>query len=53
MTDFSPLVDVLRTSRLVLRAPEERDVAAIVSGCSDPEVARYVPVIPAPTMILR
>ena len=53
LTDFSPLVDVLRTSRLVLRAPEERDVPAIVSGCSDPEVARYVPVIPAPTMILR
>jgi RimJ/RimL family protein N-acetyltransferase len=41
-------VVVLRTNRLVLRPPAERDVPAIVAGCSDPDVGRYIPVIPVP-----
>jgi RimJ/RimL family protein N-acetyltransferase len=41
-------VTVIRTDRVILRPPAERDVAALVAGCSDPEVARYIPVIPAP-----
>jgi len=39
---------VLTTARLVLRPPRESDVAALVDGCSDPEVARFSPVIPVP-----
>lgn len=39
---------MIRTERLVLRAPAERDVPAIVAGCGDPDVARYIPVIPVP-----
>jgi RimJ/RimL family protein N-acetyltransferase len=39
---------VIRTERLVLRPPAERDVPAIVAGCSDPAVARNIPLIPAP-----
>jgi RimJ/RimL family protein N-acetyltransferase len=39
---------VIRTPRLVLRPPEERDVPAIVAGCSDPEVPRFIPLIPVP-----
>jgi RimJ/RimL family protein N-acetyltransferase len=38
----------LTTPRLVLRPPREGDVAALVEGCSDPEVARFSPVIPVP-----
>lgn len=38
----------LATSRLVLRPPAPGDVPAIVDGCSDPEVARFSPVIPIP-----
>jgi RimJ/RimL family protein N-acetyltransferase len=39
---------VVTTPRLVLRPPAERDVPAIVMGCSDPDVALYIPVIPVP-----
>jgi RimJ/RimL family protein N-acetyltransferase len=39
---------VIRTARLVLREPAERDVPAIVAGCSDPDVPRYIPLIPSP-----
>ncbi len=38
----------LATERLRLRAVAQRDVAAIVEGCSDPCVSRYIPVIPSP-----
>lgn len=38
----------LVTSRLVLRPPTHDDVAAIVAGCSDPEAARFIPVLPVP-----
>ena len=39
---------MIRTDRLVLRPPAERDVPAIVAGCSDPAVARNIPLIPEP-----
>ncbi len=32
----------------MLRAPDERDVPAIVEGCSDPNVTRFIPVLPIP-----
>lgn len=38
----------LCTARLVLRPPDAGAAAAIVAGCSDPDVARYIPVIPVP-----
>jgi RimJ/RimL family protein N-acetyltransferase len=38
----------LTTARLVLRPPTADDVPAIVDGCSDPDVARYIPVLPVP-----
>ena len=41
-------MSILRTPRLALRPPETRDVSQIVVGCSDVEVARYIPVIPVP-----
>jgi RimJ/RimL family protein N-acetyltransferase len=41
-------VKVLRTERLELREPAERDVPQIVAGCSEPDVPRYIPFIPAP-----
>src|SRR4051812_35364780 len=40
--------DVIRTARLVLRPPEERDVPQLVEGCSDPREPRYIPMIPVP-----
>jgi RimJ/RimL family protein N-acetyltransferase len=39
---------MIRTRRLLLREPAERDVPAIVAGCSDPDVPRYIPLIPSP-----
>ncbi len=41
-------MSVVRTARLQLRAVDEQDVPAIVDGCSDPEVARFIPVVPHP-----
>ena len=38
----------IRTARLRLREVARRDLAAIVAGCSDPEVGRFIPVIPVP-----
>lgn len=34
----------LTDARLLLRLPEERDVAAITEACQDPDIARWVPV---------
>ncbi len=48
LQDFALTVSVLKTPRLVLRPPEDRDVPAIVVGCSDVAVGRYIPVIPVP-----
>jgi RimJ/RimL family protein N-acetyltransferase len=38
----------LRDGDLVLRSWTEDDVDAIVAGCNDPEVARWIPLIPHP-----
>jgi RimJ/RimL family protein N-acetyltransferase len=38
----------LRDGDLVLRPWVEDDVPAIVDGCNDPEVARWIPTIPHP-----
>ena len=38
----------LRDGDLVLRPWTEDDVDAIVAGCNDPEVARWIPTIPHP-----
>lgn len=38
----------LRDGDLVLRAPHERDVPAIVAACGDPEIPRFIPLIPSP-----
>lgn len=39
---------MIRTERLVLREPAERDVPAIVAGSSEPDVPRHIPLIPEP-----
>lgn len=39
---------MLRTASLVLRLPDERDLDAIVEGCRDPEVPRFIPFVPVP-----
>ncbi len=38
----------LHDGDLVLRAPQERDVPAIVAACADPEIPRFIPLIPSP-----
>ena len=38
----------LREGDLVLREWSEDDVDAIVAGCNDPEIARWIPLIPHP-----
>jgi RimJ/RimL family protein N-acetyltransferase len=38
----------LTVGDLVLRPPERRDLAAIVDSCRDPDIARFIPVIPVP-----
>jgi RimJ/RimL family protein N-acetyltransferase len=38
----------LRDGDLVLRRWTEGDVEAMVAGCNDPEVARWIPTIPHP-----
>src|SRR5687768_16208335 len=38
----------LRDGDLVLRSWTEDDVEALVAGCNDPEVARWIPTIPHP-----
>jgi RimJ/RimL family protein N-acetyltransferase len=38
----------LRDGDLVLRPWTEDDVPALVAGCSDPEIARWIPTIPYP-----
>ncbi|WP_258046085.1 GNAT family N-acetyltransferase [Leifsonia shinshuensis] len=36
-------MQVLRTARLVLDAPRESDIPAVLEACSDPETLRWVP----------
>jgi RimJ/RimL family protein N-acetyltransferase len=38
----------LRTARLLLRPAALHDLAAIVAGCNDPEVMRFIPETPVP-----
>jgi len=38
----------LTDGALLLRLPEERDVEAIRDACQDPEIPRWIPVIPQP-----
>ena len=38
----------LRDGDLVLRPWTEDDVPALVAGCNDPEIARWIPLIPHP-----
>ena len=38
----------LTDGALLLRLPEERDVDAIRMACQDPEIPRWIPVIPQP-----
>jgi RimJ/RimL family protein N-acetyltransferase len=38
----------LRDSDLVLRPWTEDDIEALVTGCNDPEVSRWIPTIPHP-----
>jgi RimJ/RimL family protein N-acetyltransferase len=38
----------LRAGNLLLRPPEERDLDAIVEGCRDPDVPRFIPFVPIP-----
>ena len=38
----------LRDRELVLRPWTEDDLAALVAGCNDPEIARWIPTIPHP-----
>lgn len=39
----------LHTQRLLLRPPDrERDLADVVAACGDPEIGRFVPLIPVP-----
>lgn len=43
----SPPTSELRTARLVLRPLAQRDLPAVVAGCSDPRVSRFIP-LPVP-----
>jgi RimJ/RimL family protein N-acetyltransferase len=38
----------IRTERLALREPRPADAAALVAGCSDPDVPRFIPLVPSP-----
>lgn len=38
----------LHSGNLLLRAPDERDVDAIVAACRDPEISRFIPFVPSP-----
>ena len=38
----------LRDAELLLRPPTEADIPAVVSACRDPEIARFIPFVPAP-----
>jgi RimJ/RimL family protein N-acetyltransferase len=38
----------LRDGDLVLRPWTEKDVSALVEACNDPEITRWIPVIPSP-----
>jgi RimJ/RimL family protein N-acetyltransferase len=39
---------LIRSARIALRPPFEGDVAAIAEACTDPEIGRYIPIMPRP-----
>jgi RimJ/RimL family protein N-acetyltransferase len=39
---------VIHSSRIALRPVDDGDVDAIAGACADPEIARYIPIIPQP-----
>src|SRR3954466_8874233 len=39
---------IIRTHRLLLRPVADVDAYAVAEGCSDPEIALYIPLIPSP-----
>ena len=38
----------IRFAHLLLRPPQETDLSAVVAACSDPEIPRFLPLVPAP-----
>jgi RimJ/RimL family protein N-acetyltransferase len=38
----------MRVGGLVLRPPQDRDLEAVEAACADPEIARFIPFVPAP-----
>ncbi|MFB9880599.1 GNAT family N-acetyltransferase [Planobispora siamensis] len=40
--------EVIPAGPVLLREPAEADAEAIVRGCSDPEIARFIPAVPVP-----
>ena len=43
----------LTDGSLVLRPPEERDAEAIGAACADPEISRWLPLLPQPYTVER
>jgi RimJ/RimL family protein N-acetyltransferase len=39
---------VAHSSRIALRPVTEGDIPALADGCADPEIARFIPIIPQP-----
>ena len=38
----------IRAGHLLLRPPREIDLPAVVAACSDPEIPRFLPLVPSP-----
>ncbi len=38
----------IRTERLVLRPPRPSDIRAVVDACQDPDIPRFIPLVPVP-----
>ncbi len=38
----------IRAGQLLLRPPCQRDLAAVVAACQDPEIPRFIPYVPLP-----
>ena len=41
----------LLSERLILRPPSESDAAAVTDACQDPEISRFIPLIPSPYVL--
>jgi RimJ/RimL family protein N-acetyltransferase len=42
--------EVVRTGRLLLRPFRPSDADAVFAGCQDPEVRRWIPAVPVPSV---